>query len=91
MPRSTEDIIEGVDTPEVSSIAEMVVVNPMQKYKQTKFLSKEEISRKTMKLNLAAMKGIASKLHSQMEPGHACFKNGTLPILSVAQIEKAVK
>ena len=45
-----------------------------------------------MKLNLVAIKGIASKLHSQMEPGYSStFKNGTLPILSIAQIDKAVK
>ena len=54
--------------------------------------SRAEIERRTMKLNLVAIKGIASKLHSQMEPGYSStFKNGTLPILSIAQIDKAVK
>ena len=90
LPRSTEDILEGVLNSEVSLIAE-IPANPTQKNKSTKLFSKEELQRKAMKLNMTAMKGIASKLYSQMEPGHATFKNGVLPILSVAQIDKAVK
>ena len=42
------------------------------------------------KLNFSAMQKIASKLITQLKPGGFMTK-GDLPILSVAQIDKAVK
>ena len=53
---------------------------------------KDELAKKAAsnrKLNLAAMQQIASKLMVQMQPGQHVSK-GQLPILSIAQIEKAM-